>query len=615
MHKRRLRRWSMVVLAIVAVSAGTITWFTAAASLGESVRSFRATATWDADRRASVHEEIDYVFPRRRHGIYRVLPGVAWDRRDDISVTADHTTTWVAEPEIAAIRQRMQALGVERMTVDSHEVATRVRIGDPEATVKGIHHYTVDYPLEGTELGDDRIGWNGVGASWDVPIDRVALELRAPWVWEDATCDTGSAGSVGGCRVTQAEPGRLTVDHGRLDAGEGITVYATRGADLAAAPAARAVAVTTDVAWWRRPSRLAGLVVVVVLGAGIVVARLLRRAGRDWVMAGPASTDSAVDLAFEVPSTGSGLSGARRVDDSRLGTWVGTEFAPPRGLPAWQGGIVTAERVRAEHRVAWLLQAAADGYVRLEPAGPGAVTLHRRSHDDDATSRLLDIAFVDRERMLLGPYDPRFARAWAAVGAMQDRWASASVYNDQRAARRVVPTVIAGCVAFAVAIPLGIASVGLVARFGPAWVAVTVFAAVCGGGGIAAALRGWELRVRTPAGTAMWLRIESFRRFLAGSETEHVRRAAEQGRLREYTAWAVSLGESDHWNATIASAGLAPDVDGVATSALSPRLFSACTTASTSPSTSGSGGGSGGGGGGGGSGVGGGGGGGGGGSW
>ena len=35
-----------------------------------------------------------------------------------------------------------------------------------------------------------------------------------------------------------------------------------------------------------------------------------------------------------------------------------TEFAPPKGLAPWQGGIVSAESVRNEHRVAWLIGAA-----------------------------------------------------------------------------------------------------------------------------------------------------------------------------------------------------------------------------------------------------------------
>jgi len=58
-------------------------------------------------------------------------------------------------------------------------------------------------------------------------------------------------------------------------------------------------------------------------------------------------------------------------------------------------------------------------------------------------------------------------------------------------------------------------------------VAVVIVGALLGGGGFAALVRGWELRVRTPLGSALWLRVESFRRFLHESETFHAEEAAK----------------------------------------------------------------------------------------
>jgi hypothetical protein len=57
------------------------------------------------------------------------------------------------------------------------------------------------------------------------------------------------------------------------------------------------------------------------------------------------------------------------------------------------------------------------------------------------------------------------------------------------------------------------------------------------------------LLVRTETGAALWLRVESFRRFLENSEARHVEEAAEKGVLRHYTAWAVALGETRAWTA------------------------------------------------------------------
>ena len=104
----------------------------------------------------------------------------------------------------------------------------------------------------------------------------------------------------------------------------------------------------------------------------------------------------------------------------------------------------------------------------------------------------------------------------------------------------------------------------------------------------------------------MWLRIESFRRFLENSEARHVDEAAEKGVLRQYTAWAVALGESAAWSSAVDAAARAnPQLGSTLTRDLAfvhlgSSIVSASNTASTAPSSSGSGGFSGGAGGGGG---------------
>jgi uncharacterized membrane protein len=48
------------------------------------------------------------------------------------------------------------------------------------------------------------------------------------------------------------------------------------------------------------------------------------------------------------------------------------------------------------------------------------------------------------------------------------------------------------------------------------------------------------------------LRSESFRRFLHASEARHVEWAWTHGLLREYSGWAVALGEADAWSEALA---------------------------------------------------------------
>jgi uncharacterized membrane protein len=119
--------------------------------------------------------------------------------------------------------------------------------------------------------------------------------------------------------------------------------------------------------------------------------------------------------------------------------------------------------------------------------------------------------------------------------------------------------------------------------------------ALGGGVGWAALLRGWELKVRTPMGSGLWLRVESFRRFLHESEAYHAEEAAKRGVLREYTAWAVAVGEIDRWKHAVEASTVIPDSAGLGYVALAPALASSTSHASTAPSSSSSSGGGGGG--------------------
>ena len=121
-----------------------------------------------------------------------------------------------------------------------------------------------------------------------------------------------------------------------------------------------------------------------------------------------------------------------------------------------------------------------------------------------------------------------------------------------------------------------------------------VAGSLLGGGGFAALVRGWELRVRTPFGSGLWLRVESFRRFLHQSETFHAEEAAERGVLREYTAWAVALDEIDRWERAVAGSTTIPQDAGLGYVHMAPMLFASTASASTAPSSSGGGGGGGG---------------------
>ena len=86
----------------------------------------------------------------------------------------------------------------------------------------------------------------------------------------------------------------------------------------------------------------------------------------------------------------------------------------------------------------------------------------------------------------------------------------------------------------------------------------------------------------------------------AVAEAFHAEEAAKRGMLREYTAWAVAVGEVDRWSRACSAASIAPSTAGLGYALMAPHIGSAASHASTAPSSSGGGGGGGVGGGGGG---------------
>jgi hypothetical protein len=208
------------------------------------------------------------------------------------------------------------------------------------------------------------------------------------------------------------------------------------------------------------------------------------------------------------------------------------------------------------------------------------------------------MAFDGRERLPLGSYDPSFAAAWRSVGGELAGWQRSIGLWDPAGDRRQALARTAGGVAGVAGLLVAVLGAILASRSGPGWLVVAALGGLVAGAGAAAVVGAWELRVRTPTGSALWLRTESFRRFLAGSEAHHASEAAKRGHLREYTAWAVAVGELDRWSRAVAASSAATDDPAAARyPVLAPVLLAGSSGSSVAPSSGGSGGGGGGGGG------------------
>ena len=563
MGTRRRRRIDAVLLAGVVLLVGVLAGVAAVAGRTERVAGLWASARVAGDGAARIVEVIDYDFgSRQRHGIYRDVPGL--DPADPVQVSSP---TAPAQVEATGTAQQ-----------------TRLRIGDPERTVTGRHRYTIGYRLGGVGGPDQRLAWDAVGTSWPVGIARAELHLAAPYRLERVTCFHGDAGSAAPCRVDQPEPGHLVATVEGLDAGEGVTVYASAGTGLPAAPALPAPPPPpADPGTGPYPPALVAL--ATALAGALATSWWVRRAGRERVVSG-----GAAEAAFGAD----GNPPVRLVDAADLAGLATVEFAPPPELTPAQGGVLLAEAVRPEHKVAWLIGAAVDGHLELEGDGD-QVTLVRLPRRDGAASYLLDSAFEGRDRLTLGAYDEDFSLAWGSLGRELSAWQKSSGLWDPAGDHRQVRSRILGVAAGVAGAVLTAQGAVWASQSGPAWLALVALGALLAGSGVAAAVRAWELRVRTPAGSGLWLRTESFRRFLAGSEAHHAEEAAKRGHLREYTAWAVAVGELDRWSrAVAASSAAAADPVAARVPLLAPGLLVGSSGSSTPPSSGGSGGGGGG---------------------
>jgi hypothetical protein len=560
MRIRSRRRIDVVLLALaVPLLVGAVAAISVATTDTERVTSMWAAAMVDSDGNARITEVTDYDFgAQHRHGIIRDIPGLF----SGAPVEVRSTTA----PDDVVIS------------------GSRIRIGDPYRTVTGRHRYTMTYGLDRV-APDGRLAWDAVGTEWHVGISNVEIHVVAPFALDEVTCRQGPLGATTECSVAQPEPGHLIAEVDALRAGEGVTLFASAGPPLRAPslPAPPSGAPANGVSGWVLPGLLAA--VVAVVGA-TPTSRFVRLAGREHIAAGSVA---GMVIGDAVPGTGNEI----RVDAEELASLATIEVAPPSELTAAEGGVVLAETVREEHKVAWLVSAAIDGYIDIEDAGTDT-TLVRLPRHDGSAARILDVAFAGRERLPLGSYDTSFAAAWETIADELAAWQRASGLWDAAADRRsTLVRLIAAVVAVA---GLALTALGgaLLSRSGTAWLVLVAAGALLAGVGLAALVRGWELRVRTPAGAALWLRVDSFRRYLAASEARHVDDVAKRGLLQEYTAWAVAFGEERRWSRTVAASAVATDDRSFTDySQIAPRLASATTAASHEPSSSGSSGGGG----------------------
>ena len=475
--------------------------------------------------------------------------------------------------------------------------ATRIRLGDADTTYDGQHRYVLSYTLPDALISKRQLALDIIDAGEDFETGRFEV-IVSGMTLADPQCNVGKRGAVRGCTLTAESDGTYRALFEPLRAGEGITIGgAITDVTQAVLPP------EPDLPSYRSTGRgrLALVMVLVGLAAGLGVYTVARRRGRNEVFSG-----GAAEAAFgRLPSpTAAGPATAPAatmlVSDAEMEEMATTEFAPPRGLDPWQGAVLLNERIDDTTVGAWFSALAAREAITLTQRDSQLVigVGRRRSELDPSNSALVDQFLHGRDELTLGSYDQHFAGAWAAIKAQQGAAIHASGWWKRRAPKPGLAAAsgrVAGIVALVIVLFfLGGSVVSAIIGLFRSLPLAIVFGAIVPGF-IAYCCYATLLPVRSATGSALALLTESFRRFLAASEGQHVEWAWKQGLLREYSAWAVSLGAADAWEKALTHSNVPPSEYVSANPLLISSMAHSFATSHTVPSSSGSSGGGGGG--------------------
>jgi hypothetical protein len=471
---------------------------------------------------------------------------------------------------------------------------TRIRIGDPGTTVSAQHRYVLRYTLPQARLSTGLLALDIIDTSDTLPTDRLEIVVTG-FELESPTCNIGASGASGGCELTADGNVYRALITG-VQPGQGVTIggtiVGTRDPIDVVVPA---VPIRRDPA---TVPLAAGIVALGATGSAAAYS-LARRRGRNEVFGGGGAADAAFgQLAkpgLPIPAEMS----TTLIADDRMASLATIEFVPPTGVAPWQGSVVLNERLDDSVVAAWFSGLAAADVVIIEQDDDKDLTIRpgAKLHQSDApTVKVLESMFNGRDHLKLGTYDKHFATAWSEVKTAQQQFVDQSGWwkrsppgsgSGLHGAGSLVAFVVVGALVFgfgsAVTAVLGaVRSVPLALLFGlivPAVLAWSIYSVL--------------LPARSGTGSAIALRTESFRRFLQASEGKHVDWAWKQGLLREYSAWAVSLGAADAWGKALESSNVPQPEIRMNTPLLIHSMQSSMSSTHTPPSSSSSGGSSG----------------------
>ena len=146
------------------------------AAHAESIRNYEVEMVAMSDGSMLVSEHIEYDFGKlNRHGIYRDIPitvPAAWGGRRTLRL---HNVR-IEQDGLTAQWQESSVNG------DAGPML-RLRIGDANRTITGLHNYAISYLVDDALLPSgerDAFRWNAIGTGWKIPIHKATVWLTVP---------------------------------------------------------------------------------------------------------------------------------------------------------------------------------------------------------------------------------------------------------------------------------------------------------------------------------------------------------------------------------------------------------------------------------------------------
>lgn len=512
----------------LAISAGT-----ARAQTTEAIQRYDVQIRIQPDDALRIVERIRYDFgPIPHHGIYRDVP---------TRLHFDDTYDRIYPLHVESVR-------ASAGTPADYDVGstsggkTRIKIGDPDRTITGVHTYTVEYTVEqamNAFVDHDELYWNAIGDEWAVPIERAGVSVTAPGRITQVACFAGDPGSALPCGSAAARGDRAAFGQRNLFPTQGLTVVVALPKGIVATP--RPV---LDERWTLAGAfRLTpasggvagGLLAVIVGGMGF----LWWRRGRDRRYEG-----SPIDQVMGNPSGGD-----RAVPLGEGHASAPVEFAPPDGLRPGQVGTLLDERANTLDVTATIIDLAVRGFLLIQEIPksgwfdkPDWTLIRLDKATDDLRPyerKLLEGLFRDGTEVGLSALKATFHERLEGVesalytDAVDQGWFSTrpDKVRSTWSARGVMLLILGAVLTFLLARSTHWGLVGVA-------VLLAGFVLLASGGRMAS---------RTAKGTAALRRIRGFRTVIETADTNMARWAEQENVFTTFLPYAVVFGCTDKW--------------------------------------------------------------------